>query len=33
MTSNIGARHLQKREGLGFQSTNEHMISGKVEDR
>src|SRR4051794_22950012 len=32
MTSNIGARHLQKREGLGFQSTNEDMISGKVED-
>ena len=32
MTSNIGARYLQKREGLGFQSTNEDMISGKVED-
>src|ERR1700724_499108 len=32
MTSNIGARHLQKREGLGFQSTNEDMISSKVED-
>src|SRR5437870_185747 len=32
MTSNIGARHLQKREGLGFQSTNEDMISGKVEE-
>src|ERR1700748_140941 len=32
MTSNIGARHLQKREGLGFQSSNEDMISGKVED-
>src|SRR5947207_2548032 len=32
MTSNIGARHLQKREGLGFQSTKEEMISEKVED-
>src|SRR5579872_260936 len=32
MTSNIGARHLQKREGLGFQSSQEDMISGKVED-
>src|SRR5213596_1349007 len=32
MTSNIGARHLQKREGLGFQSTKEEMISERVED-
>ncbi|MGH9602389.1 MAG: AAA family ATPase, partial [Terriglobales bacterium] len=32
MTSNIGARHLQKRTGLGFQSEREDMISGKVED-
>src|SRR5881396_21798 len=32
MTSNIGARHLQKREGLGFQSSKEEMISEKVED-
>src|ERR1700756_3438502 len=32
MTSNIGARHLQKREGLGFQSTKEEMISEKIED-
>src|SRR6266852_2108593 len=32
MTSNIGARHLEKREGLGFQSTKEDMISDKVED-
>src|SRR5499433_139371 len=32
MTSNIGARHLQKREGLGFQSSAEDMISSKVED-
>src|SRR2546425_9233951 len=27
MTSNIGARFLEKREGLGFQSTNEDMVS------
>ncbi len=32
MTSNIGARHLMKREGLGFQSTKEEMVSEKVED-
>src|SRR5437762_11547292 len=32
MTSNIGARYLQKREGLGFQSTNEDMVAEKVED-
>src|ERR1700736_6755893 len=32
MTSNIGARHLQKREGLGFQSSQEDMISDKVEE-
>ena len=32
MTSNIGARHLQKREGLGFQSSKEDMISEKVEE-
>ncbi|MCU1286571.1 MAG: ATPase [Acidobacteriales bacterium] len=32
MTSNIGARHLQKRSGLGFQSDKEESISGKVED-
>ncbi len=32
MTSNIGARHLQKREGLGFQSSKEDMVSEKVED-
>src|SRR5213082_3539450 len=32
MTSNIGARHLQKREGLGFQSTKEDAISDKVEE-
>jgi ATP-dependent Clp protease ATP-binding subunit ClpC len=32
MTSNIGARHLQKRTGLGFQSDKEESVSGKVED-
>ena len=32
MTSNIGARHLQRREGLGFQSSKEDMVSEKVED-
>src|SRR5438132_575779 len=32
MTSNIGARHLQKREGLGFQSQKEEMVSEKIED-
>jgi ATP-dependent Clp protease ATP-binding subunit ClpC len=32
MTSNIGARHLQKRTGLGFQSDKEESIAGKVED-
>src|SRR6184192_391270 len=32
MTSNIGARHLQKRTGLGFQSDAPEAISGKVEE-
>ena len=32
MTSNIGARHLMKRAGLGFQSDKEDMVSAKVED-
>ncbi|HVH88132.1 MAG TPA: ATP-dependent Clp protease ATP-binding subunit, partial [Terriglobales bacterium] len=32
MTSNIGARHLMKRTGLGFQSEKEDMVSAKVED-
>jgi ATP-dependent Clp protease ATP-binding subunit ClpC len=32
MTSNIGARHLMKREGLGFQSSHEEKVSAKVED-
>jgi ATP-dependent Clp protease ATP-binding subunit ClpC len=32
MTSNIGARHLQRREGLGFASTKENDIVDKVEE-
>ncbi len=32
MTSNIGARHLMKREGMGFQSSQEERVSAKVED-
>jgi ATP-dependent Clp protease ATP-binding subunit ClpC len=32
MTSNIGARHLMKRSGLGFQSEKEEVISDKVEE-
>ena len=32
MTSNIGAKHLQKREGLGFQSGKEEMILDKMEE-
>ena len=32
MTSNIGARHLMKRTGMGFQSEHEETISAKVED-
>ncbi|MEO8724535.1 MAG: ATP-dependent Clp protease ATP-binding subunit, partial [Acidobacteriaceae bacterium] len=32
MTSNIGARHLMKRTGLGFQSTKDDMVSSKVEE-
>ena len=32
MTSNIGARHLQKRTGLGFQSEQTEHIDTKVED-
>jgi len=32
MTSNIGARHLQKRTGLGFQSEQEEMVSTRVEE-
>ncbi len=32
MTSNIGARHLMKRTGLGFQSGKEETVSDKVEE-
>ncbi|MHB8301443.1 MAG: ATP-dependent Clp protease ATP-binding subunit [Acidobacteriaceae bacterium] len=32
MTSNIGARHLQKRQGLGFASDKEATVAEKVED-
>jgi ATP-dependent Clp protease ATP-binding subunit ClpC len=32
MTSNIGARHLMKRTGLGFQSDKEETVSCKVEE-
>jgi ATP-dependent Clp protease ATP-binding subunit ClpC len=32
MTSNIGARHLQKKQGLGFQSEREDLVNEKVEE-
>jgi len=32
MTSNIGAKHLQKRQGLGFQTGNEEMVADKMEE-
>src|SRR6266700_493045 len=32
MTSNIGARHLQKKQGLGFQSDREDLVNDKVEE-
>jgi ATP-dependent Clp protease ATP-binding subunit ClpC len=32
MTSNIGAKHLQKRQGLGFQSEKENMVLDKMEE-
>ena len=32
MTSNIGARHLQKKQGLGFASEREDVVNGKVEE-
>ena len=32
MTSNIGAKHLQKRQGLGFQSEKEDLILDKMEE-
>ena len=32
MTSNIGARHLQRKQGLGFQSDREDMVMDKIEE-
>jgi ATP-dependent Clp protease ATP-binding subunit ClpC len=32
MTSNIGARHLMKKQGLGFQSEREDIVSDKIEE-
>ncbi|QNI34854.1 ATP-dependent Clp protease ATP-binding subunit [Alloacidobacterium dinghuense] len=32
MTSNIGARHLQRKQGLGFQSEREDLVVEKVEE-
>src|SRR6266849_4491348 len=32
MATIIGARHLQRREGLGFQSMKDQMISNKIEE-
>ena len=32
MTSNIGARHLQRKQGLGFQSEREDMVMDKIEE-
>ncbi len=32
MTSNIGARHLERRNHLGFQSPNDEQVLAKVED-
>jgi ATP-dependent Clp protease ATP-binding subunit ClpC len=32
MTSNIGARHLQKKSGLGFQSDRDDLVSEKIEE-
>jgi len=32
MTSNIGARHLQKKQGLGFASDREDLVSEKIEE-
>ena len=32
MTSNIGAKHLQKRQGLGFQSDKDDMVLDKMEE-
>src|SRR6201996_3688369 len=32
MTSNIGAKHLQKKQGLGFQSEKEDLVAEKMEE-
>ena len=32
MTSNIGARHLQRKQGLGFQSAREDLLMDKMEE-
>jgi ATP-dependent Clp protease ATP-binding subunit ClpC len=32
MTSNIGARHLQRKQGLGFQSDREDLVMDKIEE-
>ncbi len=32
MTSNIGAKHLQKQQGLGFQTSDENMVLDKMEE-
>jgi ATP-dependent Clp protease ATP-binding subunit ClpC len=32
MTSNIGAKHLQKKQGLGFQSEKEDLVEAKMEE-
>ncbi len=32
MTSNIGARHLMKKQGLGFQSDRDDLVSEKIEE-
>jgi ATP-dependent Clp protease ATP-binding subunit ClpC len=32
MTSNIGARHLQKKQGLGFQSDRDDLVTEKIEE-
>ncbi len=32
MTSNIGARHLQRKQGLGFQSEREDLVMEKIEE-
>jgi MoxR-like ATPase len=32
MTSNIGARHLMKKQGLGFQSDREDIVNDKIEE-